>query len=795
MRTELELIEHIENYLLGKLSPADKTAFEKEILADPKLKKEVDMQRDLMEGIKRSGMTQDAQNAYKKYKLNKNFKNWGLGGLSALIIATSVYLLAPSLSHHSSRELDYTLPETNERGEKLWADADKYLPYQRFSIDNSKDTILESRSGIVFVIPANCFKDKNGNSGGDVSFEVKEALNPSDMMLAGLSTRSGDKQLETGGMFYINATKGGENLSIDPNNGIYTEVPTNNYKPGMQLYHGERTPDGGIDWIDPKPMEKFLVPVNITSLNFYPPNYLDSLHRWGYDVKDKKFTDSLYYSFASLFGAPPTGKEHASVQPNSDSIEEKFSPDTAKYTPNGRALYTTNCRSCHYLDSRMSSGPGFAGISKRHSMEWAVGFTKNNIAYAKYDKEAADAIKLTPNTMTVFEGTLTPEEIYSIVRFIYNEPGETEVYHPESDISVHGINPAKVKAIWNEQFNNTLLATKEFEERMPFIHQTCQEEILDLYVNNLDKRLSYIDSMAGNMENLQNDKFREFALRGDGRVKTDSKTLKILKRYYETRSKLYTDAIAKTAQKFWKEQGEMDQKYMDKNAEHINKDAVRNLDNFNKEFNLNLKEAYRQLGYDTIAPIPSNVFGGTVTQTGWSNVDKAVLESTTNRSTLNYTDPVTNKKAIITYSPLTVKMNDMASFDRVMIYLSQHELSSFMRMNYSNESGGFKENLNELVSYDLVCVALKKDQWYMYSQPNVKPGMINEVPLERIGESDLKKKLNSFAPKSQSKDMQQDLDFMKYQFKDEKRQQKNLERQELYNKTLPVVLPCMGLAH
>ena len=51
-----------------------------------------------------------------------------------------------------------------------------------------------------------------------------------------------------------------------------------------------------------------------------------------------------------------------------------------------------------------------------------------------------------------------------------------------------GVNPASVKTIWNRKFNNTNLATKEFEERMPYIHQTCNNSILELYINNLDKK-------------------------------------------------------------------------------------------------------------------------------------------------------------------------------------------------------------------------------------------------------------------------------------------------------------------
>ncbi|MEJ0083218.1 MAG: hypothetical protein WDM78_20225 [Puia sp.] len=79
----------------------------------------------------------------------------------------------------------------------------------------------------------------------------------------------------------MDARKDGEVLMINPANGIYAEVPTDSVKPGMQLFSGRRMPDGRIDWINPGPLEHSLVPVDIQSLNFYPPHYLDSLKRWG----------------------------------------------------------------------------------------------------------------------------------------------------------------------------------------------------------------------------------------------------------------------------------------------------------------------------------------------------------------------------------------------------------------------------------------------------------------------------------------------------------------------------------
>ena len=53
MRNELENIEIIEKYLRDELSASDKKAFEEKLKTDTNLQKEVELQREVVEGIKR----------------------------------------------------------------------------------------------------------------------------------------------------------------------------------------------------------------------------------------------------------------------------------------------------------------------------------------------------------------------------------------------------------------------------------------------------------------------------------------------------------------------------------------------------------------------------------------------------------------------------------------------------------------------------------------------------------------------------------------------------------------------
>ena len=134
------------------------------------------------------------------------------------------------------------------------SEADKKLESQVFKLNPLRDTIIETQNGIVFSIPAKAFLNKHGETPTEtIDVEIKEAMTASDIMKAGLSTMSNGKLLETGGMFYVNARVGNENLTIDKSKPLNANVPVNNNKKDMLLFKGERKADGSINWVDPKP--------------------------------------------------------------------------------------------------------------------------------------------------------------------------------------------------------------------------------------------------------------------------------------------------------------------------------------------------------------------------------------------------------------------------------------------------------------------------------------------------------------------------------------------------------------
>jgi len=671
MRKELEIIEKIEAYLEGRLSPDENRQFETQLTNDPGLQKEVELQRQLMMGIDRATLKQQVRSAKKSYYLRRNIFRWGLGGIvAAAVITALLYSMGPRHKHIDT-------PQKLSR--------DTTLPLQSYNIDPSRDSVIETTKGIVMAIPAHAFLDEQGRTAtGPIQLVIKEALDPADIMKAGLSTRSGNEVLSTGGMFFLDARQGDQALHIDSTKPIVAQIPTANKKQDMQLYKGRVTSNGTIDWVDPVPLEHNLVTVDIESLDFYPPHYLDSVSRWGYDSRDKHFTDSLYYSFAG-----------------SDQLE-----------------------------------------GHRRAKEDSLSDT--------------------------FVGT------------------DTFLYHPHQC----AINPAKIKTIWSPAFQNTILATREFEERLHFMHQILGDAYLDQYVDHLDWPLYRIDSLVAIHAGESSGTFLYFAARHDGKVNIGASQFKQLSAFYRVRSKAFAEAIARTQQEFWDKQNKLDDSAYNRIARHESDAYSREQQNFQKEFEINMKDACRQLGIvETVNWSPPSVYTASITGTGWYNVDKAVYASTTTRTTLNYTDTSTGKKATIHYTPATFHIAGWGSYDKVNVYLLPDQLSSFLLVGDSN--GIYTENLNELMKYDLVCIGYKDGRTSYFHQSRIKAKDYSNIQLQPISGEELTRELIKAGSTTQAADLVKEDSFFRLDVPDQKRRKHMEDIRNLHTKMMWFLFPCI----
>ena len=549
MRNELEIIAQIERYLAGQLPADEKKAFEAELAQDPELRENLRLQQDILAAIDRTTAQTAIRRARTHWLRARYLTRWGALGLGLVIAAVVLFLLFTHHTNHGAAHNPSTsnvssipstpptyagdsLPPVNESGDHRWAAADSNIAAQTFWVNAATDTVIETTGGILFSVAAGTFLDRSGAAiKGTIELIVKEALDPATIIKAGLATRSsyGEQSLlETGGMFFLDARKNGQAVIINPNRAIYAQIPTDSVRGRMELFTGRRMADGTIDWVKPQPLNHDLIPIDINLLNFYPPHYLDSVAKWGYNSGDKKFTDSLYYSFARFFSG-------------SDSAE---------------------------------TGTGTVTIIH--------GLVDDSSNIGRVD-----------TIITPRDSTIPLKKDYPPT--------------PKADSipTYCGINPAKIKAIWNTDFQNTLISTRAFEKRLALIHQSGDNSLLDLYVDHLDKDLCSIDSLAAAASTGKTrQQFLRFAARKDGKVKNGIIQLDLLRKYYQNKAKAFMEAITKTQNDFWNEQNRLDDLAAAKQITHLGDSIKRASQNIDEEFRLNLKSAYAQLGYDTTLVLP-----------------------------------------------------------------------------------------------------------------------------------------------------------------------------------------------
>jgi hypothetical protein len=224
----------------------------------------------------------------------------------------------------------------------------------------------------------------------------------------------------------------------------------------MMAYKGVRDDKGNMNWIEPKELDKFLITVDIHSLDFLPQGFQTEVDKGmpykNYKIATQGLTDSLYYQL--------------SVTDRSALIQ---------------------------------------------------GFVPTNYNESYYNKEKQ-----------IVKGKYTSNS------YLVNQNDDAATDSFISNLNF-GIDPAIIKVIKSDQFQNTFIATKEFESRLKIIFKTCNNEVLNTYINNLNKNLYEVDSLAAIAlgENQYQQDFINFSQQRLTKVKQADKYADLLKGYYK----------------------------------------------------------------------------------------------------------------------------------------------------------------------------------------------------------------------------------------------------------------------
>ncbi len=141
----------------------------------------------------------------------------------------------------------------DEVSEEVIYDTHKVAPEVSF-VQIEKETDVKTDQGTLVKIPSNCFVHADGSAvTGEVRFEVKEFYNYKDCIQKRLCTISDGKLLESGGMLYLSAAQGTEQLQVAPGKNLDVTFASQREEPedGMQIFTGEFK-DGKLNWTNPR---------------------------------------------------------------------------------------------------------------------------------------------------------------------------------------------------------------------------------------------------------------------------------------------------------------------------------------------------------------------------------------------------------------------------------------------------------------------------------------------------------------------------------------------------------------
>lgn len=684
--------KRIDQYLSGELSDAEKQKFEAELKSNPELQKELDLQQNVYEGAKRSSVRKTVKSVGKKHHLI-NLTKWIVGGVAVIALVTSAVYFSTQVDNSSEKENESTNQSQSELKSK---ELIKDLPREVFTW-SGEDTVYLSESGVLISVPNEALLQNGQPYKGKAIIEWQEAVDGATIMKSGLSTMADSNLLETQGMFSFRVqAENGDLLEVDPEVGIYLQVPVDEIKPGMQLYEGEYDKDSVINWVNPVALEKIPVPVDMSELDFYPKGYEDTLDKLKLN-QEKEYRDSLYLAC-----------EVFEMESNDDQINK----------------------------------------------EEEITNTSNLAEHRIYDTLIED---------TLYEYSKAQEEVSTVDSIQYEK--------------FNSIPPSKVLAFWNKKFNNTILATSDFEKRMREIHETCDESLLKLYTSNLDRPLYFIDSLAVTRGYKQ---FESFFAERVGKIELDNPHLNKLQKFYERGIKELREQLKLERERKAQQERKWDNEVTTARSEENVRTANRKAQAFQEEASLNHEHVRKQLGFTQNIKITRNTI--------IVNIDREVYAATRARKTT--TVSFNGKKSVIKYSDFTLKIAKHENFERLYVYLLSDKLNSYQRIGH--KQGKVDYPLNDRITYDIVVLGINETGYFYHEIKQIKKGTFGEVKLKSISESDFEKRIITLNQNRLGRPMiiKDELAWLKLEKENYKVQRLREEKRKFLERIRKVVFPC-----
>ena len=339
------------------------------------------------------------------------------------------------------------------------------------------------------------------------------------------------------------------------------------------------------------------------------------------------------------------------------------------------------------------------------------------------------------------------------------------------------IPPSKVLAFWNEKFNNTILATRDFEKRMREIHETCDESLLKLYTSNIDQPLYYIDSIAVARGYKQ---FEPFFAERVGKVEMENPHLKKLQSFYERGIRGLLEELRLEREKEGRKEKKWDNKVDNARSEENIRSSNRKAQAFQEEASLNHEHVRKQLGFTQNIKLTSNVI--------IVNIDREVYAATRERKTTKVS--FNGKTSVIKYNDFTLEIAKHENFERLYVYLLPDKLNSYQRVGH--KKGKVDYPLNDKITYDIVILGINETGYFYHEIKQINKGKFGEIKLKSISESDFEKRITELNENrlNQPMNIKDELAWLKLEKENYKVQRLRKEKRRFLERIRNVAFPC-----
>ncbi|MEL6560367.1 MAG: hypothetical protein AAFQ94_19410 [Bacteroidota bacterium] len=116
--------------------------------------------------------------------------------------------------------------------------------------DLTEEPYVVGDGGLFIYVRENALLDTEGNPvTKQVRFELKEVQAMDEFVKGRISTLSNGELLSTAGSYFINATSDGKQLTINPEVGLNVAFPDTSSDAEIELFRGEVTDSGDINWV------------------------------------------------------------------------------------------------------------------------------------------------------------------------------------------------------------------------------------------------------------------------------------------------------------------------------------------------------------------------------------------------------------------------------------------------------------------------------------------------------------------------------------------------------------------